>query len=58
MRTYRIYRLDHGHITAPPAVVECETEEAAIREARQYVDGLDVELWEGSRLVWTSPPKH
>lgn len=29
----------------------CDTDEAVLRKAKQYVDGHDVEVWEGTRKV-------
>ena len=54
MREYRVYRLNGGHIQGPPIVVYCETDAEAIRRAHKHVDGIDVELWDGARLVWMS----
>jgi hypothetical protein len=54
MAAYRIYRLLNGHIMAPPVVIECATDTEAIHQAQRYLDGLDVELWEGPRRVWMS----
>jgi hypothetical protein len=52
MADYRVYVIDaDGHITRPPAVVTCNTDRAAVEQARQMVGGQDFELWEGPRLV-------
>lgn len=52
MPNYRIYEVSKdGHIGAPPHVVTCDTDQEAIRRARQLVNGHHVELWEGPRLV-------
>ena len=32
-------------------VIECDTDQEAIERAEQFVDGHDIELWDGSRLV-------
>jgi hypothetical protein len=52
MPHYRVYTLAAGNqIVAPPDVIECETDKAAIIEAMILLDGLDVEVWEGARFV-------
>lgn len=56
MPQYRIFRLEDGHIRHASIIVECATDAEAILEAKQYVDGVDVELWDGPRRVWVSPP--
>ena len=50
VKAYRVYFVDRGaHIARPPVVVECKDEEV-VQKARQFIDGLDVELWQGDRL--------
>jgi hypothetical protein len=52
MPDYRIYRVDEeGHIRGLAAEIICHTDEQAIEQARQYVDGLAVEVWNRERLV-------
>ncbi len=63
MSRYRAYHVDeHGHFHGVPHIFSAETDEDAIPQAKQVVDGYDVELWEedgydvelweeGSRLV-------
>jgi hypothetical protein len=49
---YRIYFLDKaGHITGPPNIVECADDQEATQKAKQFVDGHDVEVWDGPRFV-------
>ena len=56
MSEYRIYTLtSDGHISAPSAVVECADDQEALQKARQAVNGHDVELWNGRRLVTRLP---
>jgi hypothetical protein len=51
-RTYRVYKIDpNGHISAPPELIECADDAAAVAEARKYVDGHDIELWDNGRRV-------
>lgn len=52
MPDYRIYRVDKdGHVQGPSVIVSCEDDEAAIAEAKQYVDGLAIEVWDLARRV-------
>ncbi len=52
MPDYRLYRLnDAGRIKGPPVVLTSSSDEEAIKEAQQYRDGSDMELWERSRRV-------
>jgi hypothetical protein len=48
---YRAYTVANGRITDAPHVIECATDDEAIERARQYVDGNDIELWEGPRFI-------
>lgn len=50
--TYRAYHVDeHGHFRGVPQILSAETDEDAIAHVKQLLDGYDVELWEGGRLV-------
>jgi hypothetical protein len=52
MIDYRIYRLNReGHITGPPKIVSCETEQDAIARAREDAGGRTVEVWAGPHFV-------
>ncbi len=58
MSTYRVYFIDDGtHISRPPIVLECDTDQEAVEKARQYIDGRDIELWSAGRMV-TAFAKH
>jgi hypothetical protein len=58
MPTYRIYSVNGKyHISEPPQVIECEGDDAAIALAAQYLDGHDLEIWNGARLVKRIPSK-
>jgi hypothetical protein len=51
MAEYRAYVIDDdGHINSFRGFV-CDTDEDATVWAKQMVDGHDVELWSGDRLV-------
>jgi hypothetical protein len=48
---YRVYLLDpEGHIKRA-VDIDCENDRAAEAQAKQLVDGCDVELWQGGRRI-------
>jgi hypothetical protein len=52
MPTYRIYTFDEGgHVLEPPKVIESENDEAAVKEAKQLLDGKLIEVWEKARCI-------
>jgi hypothetical protein len=52
MPDYRVYTMTKDtHVEGPAAVVTCDSDQEAIRQAKQMVDGHDVELWDGGRFV-------
>ena len=52
MPTYRIYNFNEsGHLLEPPKVIECENDEAAVKEAKQLLDGKLIEVWEKARCI-------
>lgn len=52
MPTYRIYRLTNGgHIDGPPAMLNFDDDQGAVRHAKTLKDGVDLEVWEGRRRV-------
>jgi len=51
MADYRAYLIKDKHIAAAPTMIEADADDAAIEQARQLVDGHDVELWQGPRFV-------
>jgi hypothetical protein len=52
MPDYRFYSVTKdGHIAGPPLVVECADDEAAVKEAKQLVDGRVIEIWQRARRV-------
>ena len=51
MAEYRAYTVDtDGHFVSSRAFV-CDTDADAMVWAKQLVDGHDIELWNGERLV-------
>lgn len=58
MPAYRVYFVDaDGRIYQPPQILQCADDQAAIEEARQYIDGKDIQVWEKNRLVAKFPHK-
>jgi hypothetical protein len=52
MLDYRIYKLDaKGHVTGPALVLFCEQDEDVIRKVEYLIDGYDVEILQGARVV-------
>jgi hypothetical protein len=52
MPSYRIYRLSPDeHIAGPPEVVKCDSDQEVIAHAKEKLDGLDIEIWDGPRIV-------
>jgi hypothetical protein len=58
MRDYRIYTVDaNGRVIAPSEVLTCETDEEIIQKATSMVDGHDLEIWDGPRVVAKIPSR-
>lgn len=58
MPAYRIYRLKQdNHISGVPYLIECNSDQDVIAHAKGKIGELDIEVWDGSRLVirLTSP---
>jgi hypothetical protein len=48
---YRLYPVGlDGHLQ-PPTVIECASDADAIERVKAVLNGLPIELWQGSRLV-------
>jgi hypothetical protein len=55
---YKVYVMDAtGHISTPPLVIRCADDQEAIRQARQYLDGTAVEVWQDRKLVAKLAPE-
>lgn len=49
---YRLYTLNkNGKVSGPPRILTCDHDEAALKEARKYVDGHDIEIWRDNKRV-------
>ena len=52
MQEYRIYTLLSGNkVAGPPTKIECSSDEEAISQAKKFLNGLDIEVWQGARLI-------
>ena len=53
---YRIYSFGgDGHIAGPPAVIECDSDAEIIAKAKELLNGFDIEVWDGPRIVAKVP---
>ena len=58
MPTYRVFFLDEQNlVTLPNKEIEAADDQGAMVEARQYIDGKDIELWDGPRFIVRFPHK-
>jgi hypothetical protein len=49
---YRIQILTFGNKIAGPAIeVDCQSDEEAVAKARTSLNGQDIEIWSGTRIV-------
>lgn len=56
---YRLFKLgDADRIAGPSTMVECHSDAEVIAKAKAMLDGLDVEIWDGPRLVLRLPAAH
>jgi hypothetical protein len=53
MADYRAYIVDHDGHFLTYAALECLDDEDAKQQAKQLVDGHDVELWQRDRKIET-----
>jgi hypothetical protein len=59
MPSYCIYKLaNNNHIAGVPEVVKYDSDEDVAKYAKETLDGHDVEVWDGPRVVirLKSPP--
>lgn len=56
MTAYRLYQLrPDGRIEAPADIIECDSDEEVIAQARAMINGRDIEIWDGARVVMRVP---
>jgi hypothetical protein len=51
LQAYRAYRVSRDGRIESARLLVCASDEEAIVQANQFAAGLDVELWQGDRLV-------
>ena len=52
MPEYRFYTIaKNGHVLKPPKAFEFPNDQTATKEAKQLLDGHDIEIWQGARVV-------
>jgi len=52
---YRLYCLDGANKVASAEWIDADDDKAAIEVAKQMMDGQDLEVWQGARLVARLP---
>jgi hypothetical protein len=58
MPAYRIFLIsEDDYIAGPPAFSLCQSDEEAVSKAEQLKNNLDIEVWEGDRLVACVEPE-
>ena len=58
MTEYGFYFLKSGgHIARPPVDLDLPDDAAAMKEAKQLLNGLAIEVWQGERVVGYLAPK-
>jgi hypothetical protein len=52
MPEYRFFNIKRsGHIDGPATIYECPDDVCAVKEAKQRLNGKDIEIWQGPRVV-------
>jgi len=52
MPVYKFYRISHeGRVAGPPIVSDADTDAAALKQVKHYVDGFDIEVWQEARII-------
>jgi hypothetical protein len=56
MPHYRIYEVGQDNrIVGPPRVITCDNDQEALQRTKSFLDGQDIELWDGARLIAKLP---
>jgi hypothetical protein len=50
---YRVYTVDTGGHPLKAIKLDCPDDEAAVKSAKQFIDGHDIQLWQLDRKVAT-----
>jgi hypothetical protein len=51
MPAYSAFCVKNGQIVGAATDIAADNDQAAIEQAKQLVDGCDIDLWEGGRFV-------
>ncbi|HMJ29552.1 MAG TPA: hypothetical protein VK512_12625 [Xanthobacteraceae bacterium] len=52
MPEYRFYTIGKdGHVATPAITYEAPKDADALKEAKRLLDGHDIEIWQGARVV-------
>jgi hypothetical protein len=52
MPEYRFYTIEKsGHVRQLPLAHELPSDQAANEKAKKLIDGHDIEIWQGARMV-------
>jgi hypothetical protein len=52
MPSYRMFLMGHGRrIVGPPTDFDAATDDEAVGQARQLLDGHDIEVWQRERFI-------
>jgi hypothetical protein len=53
---YRLYKIDRNdEVDGPPQVITCDDDDAALIEARNYVDRHAIEVWRDDKRIGLIP---
>jgi hypothetical protein len=55
---YTVYQIAaDNHIAVPPTRLDADDDDEAVEKAEQFLDGQDLEIWQGTRLVARLPKR-
>jgi hypothetical protein len=58
MPEYRFYTIARdGHVAVPPATYALPNDTAVTEKAKELLNGHDIEIWQGARMVAYLDPK-
>ena len=56
---FRLYKIrDANRVAGPPTVIDCASDVEVIEKAKTLLDDLDIEIWDGPRVVAKLPVAH
>jgi hypothetical protein len=51
MPSYRVYKLANNQFAGVSQIAAYDSDDEVVRYAKSVLDGLDVEVWDGPRMV-------